>query len=116
MSYNFTNIPVVPSADDLINIVLSYTQRKTPTEIHANFKITRIRTFYMRKVKTTQQIFHKKLSEILEQFPRLDVCHILLFIFCNFLYFYLIRISIRSLLIYSTSYTIKITINLHLVS
>ena len=73
MALRFSNIPVVASADDLVNIVLSYTQRKTPTEIHASFKISRIRTFYMRKVKTAQQIFHKKLTETLEYFPRLDV-------------------------------------------
>ena len=77
MSYNFTAIPPVASADDLINIVLSYTQRKTPTEIHASFQINRIRTFYMRKVKTAQQVFHKKLSDILDNFPRLDVCFII---------------------------------------
>ncbi|KAK2964398.1 putative GTP-binding protein 4 [Blattamonas nauphoetae] len=75
MSYNFTRIPPVPSAEELVNIALSYTQRKTPTEIHTSFKISRIRSFYMRKVKTTQQVLHKKLTEILERFPRLDDIH-----------------------------------------
>lgn len=40
----------MPTAGDFLDIVLSKTQRKTPTEIHANFKISRIRSFYMRKV------------------------------------------------------------------
>jgi nucleolar GTP-binding protein len=78
MAYNFTNISPVATGEELVNIVLSYTQRKTPTEIHANFQISRIRGFYMRKVKTTQQVFHKKLTDILERFPRLDVCSLLL--------------------------------------
>nr|7NAF_b Chain b, 60S ribosome biogenesis factor Nog1 [Saccharomyces cerevisiae BY4741] len=34
-------------------IVLNRTQRKTPTVIRPGFKITRIRAFYMRKVKYT---------------------------------------------------------------
>ena len=39
----------------MIDIVLTRTQRKTPTVIHPGYKITRIRNFYMRKVKFTQQ-------------------------------------------------------------
>ncbi|KAH7830453.1 putative Nucleolar GTP-binding protein 1 (NOG1) [Monocercomonoides exilis] len=75
MSYNFNSIPQVLTADELVNVVLSYTQRKTPTEVHTSFQISRIRGFYMRKVKTTQQVFHKKLSDILDRFPRLDDIH-----------------------------------------
>ena len=41
--------------------------------IHKNFKISRIRNFYMRKVKFTQDSFDEKLSAILEEFPVLDV-------------------------------------------
>ena len=71
--YNFKRIHVVPSASDFIDIVLSKTQRKTPTVIHPQFKIKRISQFYQRKVKYTQQNFHDKLSQILEDFPQLDV-------------------------------------------
>lgn len=49
-SYNFKKIAVVPTAKDFIDIVLSKTQRKTPTVIHPSYAISRIRSFYMRKV------------------------------------------------------------------
>ena len=35
-------------------------------------QITRIRDFYMRKVKFTQSTFHEKLSAIVDSFPKLD--------------------------------------------
>ena len=66
-------IAPVPTAADFLDIVLSKTPRKTPTVIHKNFKISRIRNFYMRKVKFTQASFDEKLSAILEEFPMLDV-------------------------------------------
>ncbi|KAI0305475.1 P-loop containing nucleoside triphosphate hydrolase protein [Multifurca ochricompacta] len=53
-------IAPVPTAADFLDIVLSKTQRKTPTVIHKNFKISRIRNFYMRKVKFTQDSFDEK--------------------------------------------------------
>ena len=50
MSYNFKAVkPIVP-ASEMINIVLSKTQRKTPTVVHPGYAISRIRSFYMRKV------------------------------------------------------------------
>ncbi|XP_068213596.1 GTP-binding protein 4 [Palaemon carinicauda] len=73
--YNFKKITVVPSAKDFIDIILSKTQRKTPTVIHRHFKISRIRRFYMRKVKFTQQNFHDKLTTILNDFPKLEDVH-----------------------------------------
>ena len=36
-------------------------------------QISRIRNFYMRKVKFSQATFHDKLTAILEEFPKLDV-------------------------------------------
>ena len=71
--YNFKKIQVVPTQKDFIDIILSKTQRKTPTVVHKAFKITRIRNFYMRKVKFTQQNYHDKLSQIITDFPKLDV-------------------------------------------
>ena len=71
--YNFKRIQPVPTNKDFVDIVLTRTQRKTPTEVHAQFQISRIRSFYMRKVKFTQTTFHDKLSAIIDEFPKLDV-------------------------------------------
>eukprot|EP00833_Pecoramyces_ruminatium_P008246 jgi/Orpsp1_1/1182278/evm.model.c7180000080612.2 len=73
--YNFKKITVVPTVTDFIDIVLSKTQRKTPTVVHPNYKITRIRQFYMRKVKFAQDAFNEKLNLILTEFPKLDEIH-----------------------------------------
>ncbi|XP_022911465.1 nucleolar GTP-binding protein 1 [Onthophagus taurus] len=73
--YNFKKIAVVPTAKDFIDIILSKTQRKTPTVVHKHYKITRIRAFYMRKVKFSQQSFHDRLTQILTEFPKLDDVH-----------------------------------------
>lgn len=56
-------------------MVLSKTQRKTPTVVHRHFKISRIRSFYMRKVKFTSSNFSEKLSSILSDFPKLEDVH-----------------------------------------
>lgn len=112
--YNFKSITVVPNATELIDITLSKTQRKTPTVVHPGYKITRIRNFYMRKVKFTQvlsydikrilegkgqvhglaismvpniivrmylrislflqQNYHDRFTQMLDEFPKLDVC------------------------------------------
>lgn len=74
-SYNFKKIAVVPTAKDFIDIVLSKTQRKTPTVIHPSYAISRIRAFYMRKVKYTQQNYHDKLTTIITEFPKLEDIH-----------------------------------------
>ncbi|XP_012284298.1 nucleolar GTP-binding protein 1 [Orussus abietinus] len=73
--YNFKKIAVVPTSKDFIDIILSKTQRKTPTVIHKNYNISRIRAFYTRKVKFTQQSFHDRLSLIVQEFPKLDDVH-----------------------------------------
>jgi len=74
-AYNFKKIMVVPPAKSFIDIILSKTQRKTPTVVHKHYKISRIRAFYMRKVKYTQQNFHDRLSQIIQDFPKLDDVH-----------------------------------------
>lgn len=43
--------------------------------MHKHYKITRIRSFYMRKVKYSQQSFHDRLTQILTEFPKLDDVH-----------------------------------------
>jgi len=50
-AYDFKKITKIPEANDLVDICLSKTQRKTPTVVAAGFAISRIRKFYMRKVK-----------------------------------------------------------------
>ena len=49
-AYNFKSIRVVPTSKDFVDIVLSKTQRQTPTVVHNGWAIQRIRAFYMRKV------------------------------------------------------------------
>ena len=61
---------------DFIDITLSKTQRKTPTVVHKHYQIHRIRHFYMRKVKFTQQSYHDRLTQILTDFPKLDVSQV----------------------------------------
>lgn len=66
-------ICLIFSLQDFIDLTLSKTQRKTPTVVHKHYQIHRIRHFYMRKVKFTQQNYHDRLSQILTDFPKLDV-------------------------------------------
>lgn len=75
VQYNFKRITIVPSAKDFVDIVLSKTQRQTPTVIHKGSAVVRIRQFYMRKVKYTQTTFHERLTTIIDDFPRLDDIH-----------------------------------------
>ena len=74
-AYNFKQITKIPEANDLIDIVLSKTQRKTPTQVCQGFKIQRIRKFYMRKVKFMQESVNEKLTGIIEGFPKLNDIH-----------------------------------------
>jgi len=73
--YNFKKIQVVPNGKDFIDIVLTRTQRRTPTVVHPGYAIGRIRKFYMRKVKYTAQTVNDKISQILADFPVLDDIH-----------------------------------------
>lgn len=75
IQYNFKAIPTVPKSADLINMILSKTQRKTPTVVHPGYKITRIRRFYMRKVKFTYSSIEEKINSIITTFPKLDDIH-----------------------------------------
>lgn len=73
--YNFKKITVVPAGKDFVDIVLSKTQRKTPTVIHRHYQIGRIRQFYLRKIKFAQQTIHDKFTQIIDEFPKLDDIH-----------------------------------------
>lgn len=74
-TYNFKAIKVVPPAKDFVDIVLSKTQRTTPTVVHNGWAIPRIRQFYMRKVKAVSAIWHDRLTLILDDFPKVDDVH-----------------------------------------
>lgn len=65
----------MPTSQEFLDVVLSRTQRRLPTQIRSGFKISRIRGFYTRKVKFTQETFSEKLSLILDGFPRLQDIH-----------------------------------------
>ncbi|BEJ17115.1 hypothetical protein CspHIS471_0605160 [Cutaneotrichosporon sp. HIS471] len=80
------DIAPVPTSADFIDVVLQGTMRRTPTVIHKNFKISRIRNFYMRKVKFTQDSFDEKIGRILDEFPILDNLHPFLSSLLNVLY------------------------------
>merc|ERR1711939_48682 len=75
MKTTWKDIAPVPTSQEFIDIVLSRTQRRLPTQIRAGFKISRIRGFYTRKVKFTSETFCVKLQAILEGFPRLQDIH-----------------------------------------
>ncbi|KAL9137452.1 MAG: hypothetical protein Q9175_001341 [Cornicularia normoerica] len=75
MKTTWKEIPPVPTSQEFLDVVLSRTQRRLPTQIRSGFQISRIRKFYTRKVKYTQETFTEKLSLILEGFPRLQDIH-----------------------------------------
>ncbi|RMD42882.1 hypothetical protein DV735_g2240, partial [Chaetothyriales sp. CBS 134920] len=75
MKTTWKEIAPVPTSQEFIDIVLSRTQRKLPTQIRAGFKISRIRGFYTRKVKFTAETFGEKFQAILDSFPRLQDIH-----------------------------------------
>jgi nucleolar GTP-binding protein len=75
MQLSWKDIPTVPTAPDMLDIVLNKTQRKTPTVIRPGFKITRIRAFYMRKVKFTAESFSEKFTDLLGGFPNINDVH-----------------------------------------
>ncbi|OCK76103.1 nucleolar GTP-binding protein-like protein [Lepidopterella palustris CBS 459.81] len=75
MKTTWKDIPVVPTSAEFLDIVLSRTQRRLPTQIRAGFQISRIRAFYTRKVKYTAETFTERLAAILEAFPRLQDIH-----------------------------------------
>jgi nucleolar GTP-binding protein len=73
--YNFKTIIKIPPSDELINVVLSRTQRKTPTVVHPGYEIQRIRSFYMRKVKFCTEAITERLTSITQGFPKVEDIH-----------------------------------------
>ncbi|MEW5313704.1 MAG: hypothetical protein WDW38_005247 [Sanguina aurantia] len=75
VAYNLKAIGIVPGAKDFIDIVLSKTQRGTPTVVRNGWAITRVRSFYMRKVKFTAESWDDRLTQILTEFPKVEDIH-----------------------------------------
>ncbi|KAI5961008.1 NOG1 [Candida pseudojiufengensis] len=75
MQLSWKDIPPVPTSNEMLDIILNRTQRKTPTVIRPGFKITRIRAFYMRKVKFTAEGFVEKFNDLLSGFPNINDVH-----------------------------------------
>ncbi|CAD26599.1 similarity to HYPOTHETICAL GTP-BINDING PROTEINS OF THE GTPI/OBG FAMILY [Encephalitozoon cuniculi GB-M1] len=75
MKANFGYITPVPLNMELIDISLSKTQKRTPTVIHPQYNIVKIRMFYMRKVKHAGNEFASRLGTILTDFPRIEDIH-----------------------------------------
>ncbi|KAJ4580833.1 Nucleolar GTP-binding protein 1 [Exophiala dermatitidis] len=73
MKTTWKDIAPVPTSQEFIDIVLSRTQRRLPTQIRAGFKISRIRSELL--VKFTAETFAEKLQAILDGFPRLQDIH-----------------------------------------
>lgn len=74
-SYNLRSIGKIPTAEELVDIVLSKTNRRTPTEVHPGFKIQRIRAFYLRKIKYCSGEITERLGKITEEFPSIEDLH-----------------------------------------
>merc|ERR1712230_173735 len=75
MKTTWKDIQPVPTSQEFLDIVLSRTQRRLPTQIRAGFQNSRIRGFYTRKVKFTSETFCEKFTAILDSFPRLQDIH-----------------------------------------
>ncbi|KAK9468471.1 P-loop containing nucleoside triphosphate hydrolase protein [Lipomyces arxii] len=75
MKVTWKDIGPVPNSTEFLDVILNRTQRKTPTVIRPGYKISRIRAFYMRKVRYTADGFTEKLQEIVDSFPRLNDVH-----------------------------------------
>ncbi|KAM7196397.1 P-loop containing nucleoside triphosphate hydrolase protein [Naviculisporaceae sp. PSN 640] len=80
------DIQPVPTSQEFIDIVLSRTQRRLPTQIRAGFKISRIRAFYTRKVKFTAETCSEKFGNIVQSFPVLSDLHPFTSALLNILY------------------------------
>ncbi|ORD95053.1 GTPase [Enterospora canceri] len=75
MTIRFNKIAPVPQANELVDICLSKTNRGTPTVIHRHLEITRIRNFYIRKIRFCAEQFSERIEHILAEFPVLDDIH-----------------------------------------
>nr|UXY86894.1 nucleolar G-protein [Cryptomonas paramecium] len=56
-------------SNDIINTILSKTQKKTPTIIHKHFSIQRIRKFYIKKISFAYYNFYNYICNLIQKFP-----------------------------------------------
>ena len=73
--HNIKIMQSIPDAKIVIDLILSKTQRKTPTIVHRAFSIQKIRQFYVRKIKFFEQNVNFLLEKILKNFPLIDQLH-----------------------------------------
>ncbi|KAL0233485.1 hypothetical protein PCE1_002000 [Barthelona sp. PCE] len=72
---NFKQISRIESANDLIDTVLSYVQRKTPTQLRPDASLSQCRMFYNTKVSVCLNQYSERVQKILTDFPRIDEIH-----------------------------------------
>lgn len=71
--FDFKTIKKVPQ--NISDIVLSATQRKTPTVIRKTHPLPKIRSFYTRKIKYCSNEYISQLSNIISSFPHVEDIH-----------------------------------------
>ncbi|KRH93523.1 GTP-binding protein CRFG/NOG1 (ODN superfamily) [Pseudoloma neurophilia] len=71
--FDFKAIKRVPQ--NITDIVLSATQRKTPTVIRKTHPLPKIRSFYTRKIKFCSNEYIRQLTVIISSFPHVDDIH-----------------------------------------
>jgi nucleolar GTP-binding protein len=70
-------IPPILNAAELIDFALNSSKSDTFTSISPedqSYGISKVRKFYIRKIKLVSQSFLEKINAILEQFPKIEVC------------------------------------------
>lgn len=65
----------IPDAKEVIDLILSKTQRKTPSVVHRQFSIQKVRQFYLKKIKFLENNFKFIIEKILKNFPLIDQLH-----------------------------------------
>jgi nucleolar GTP-binding protein len=65
----------IPEPKEFVNLILSKLQKKTPTIVHKQFSIQKIRHFYIRKIKFFHQEFEGFIEKIAKNFPSIDQLH-----------------------------------------
>jgi len=73
--YKFKEITKVQDAEGNVNSLLSKVQRTTPTVVRRHYNNSRIRKFYLRKVRYMTQLCEERFGRILEEFPKRDELH-----------------------------------------
>ncbi len=75
MAAGFRSIAQVPTCSDIFNRVLGRCQSETPVGVHNGWAISRIRTFYVRKLRFIRRAIDEILRAIVEAFPVIDEVH-----------------------------------------